>query len=650
MDIRLLGQFEVRTGDPEPLKLPTRKAEALLAMLAAKPDSRHRRDHLAGLLWPQSDSKQARGSLRQTLNLLRKALGEKGAAAVCATGDDLWLDPSSASIDTRLFETGALAATATTLEQACAHYRGDFLEGLEVEGEEFEDWRMSERMRLREIAIAAMSRLLEQHVTDGAAEKAIATGEKLLSLDPTSEAAYRSLMQAYLTQGARGGAIRQYQRCRKILRRELSVDPSPETEDLYRRITDGVAVSARLPARERPSIAIMPFDAPQGDEDIYFAQGVVDDILSELSRFRSLRVIARHSSFSAARLERSAKEIGRELGADFVLEGSIRRSDGEMRIATHLSSTDSGLHISSDRYDVPAKAVFELEDRIVRQVAGALAIRIDNEILDRAQRRSAEDLGAYDYWLQAMYHLHRDKPRGVEKARTLFQRAIAIDVNYARAYSGLALTHYNDWNCHNWDRWAECQSQAFAHARKAAELDPSDHIPHCILGQVHIYRREFELAEKHHGRSLALNPNDADCLARMAQANCQQGDPAAGIELGEAARRLNPRFPDWYVGFLGLPYMMAGRPEEAVALMEQAPDAFIDTRGFLAAAYGFLGNKAKMREHGEAFIAGFEAKIMPGQKAEPADAVRWLQQVTPFRQETDARYFRKGLKKAGLLA
>ena len=135
-----------------------------LAMLAAKPDTRHRRDHLAGVLWPQSDSKQARGSLRQTLNLLRKALGEKGAAAVCATGDDLWLDPSGASIDTQLFETGASAATAAVLEQACAHYRGDFLEGLEVEGEEFEDWRMAERMRLREIAIAAMSRLLEQHV------------------------------------------------------------------------------------------------------------------------------------------------------------------------------------------------------------------------------------------------------------------------------------------------------------------------------------------------------------------------------------------------------------------------------------------------------------------------------------------------------
>lgn len=649
MDIRLLGQFEVRTGDPEPLKLPTRKAEALLAMLAAKPETRHRRDYLAGVLWPQSDSKQARGSLRQTLNLLRKSLGEKGASAICTTGDDLWLDPSGASIDIRLFENGASAATAAALEQAVTHYRGDFLEGLEVEGEEFEDWRMAERMRLREVAIAALSRLLEQHVADGAAEKAIAAGERLLSLDSTSEAAYRSLMQAYLTQGARGGAIRQYQRCRKVLRRELSVDPSPETEDLYKRITDGVVVSAKLPARERPSIAILPFDVPQGDEDIYFAQGVVDDILSELSRFRSLRVIARHSSFSAARLGRAANEIGRELGADFVLEGSIRRSDAEMRIATHLSSTASGLHVSSDRYDVPAKAVFDLEDRIVRQVAGALAIRIDSEILDRAQRRGTEDLGAYDCWLQAMYHLHRDKPRGVEKARKFFQRAITIDANYARAYSGLALTHYNDWNCHNWDRWAECQSQAFAHARKATELDPSDHIPHCILGQVHIYRREFELAEKHHGRSLALNPNDADCLARMAQAHCQLGDPAAGIELGEAARKLNPRFPDWYVGFLGLPYLMAGRPDEAVAVMEQAPDAFIDTRGFLAAAYGFLGNKAKMREHGEAFIAGFEAKIMPGRKAENDDAVRWLQQVTPFRQETDARYFRKGLKKAGLL-
>ena len=193
-------------------------------MLAAKPDC-----GIAATIWRACFGRRATasrpGQPAANPRSLRKALGEKGAAAVCATGDDLWLDPSGASIDTRLFETGALAATAATLEQACARYRGDFLEGLEVEGEEFEDWRMSERMRLREIAIAAMSRLLEQHVTDGAAEKAIATGEKLLSLDPTSEAAYRSLMQAYLTQGARGGAIRQYQRCRKILRRELSVIP-----------------------------------------------------------------------------------------------------------------------------------------------------------------------------------------------------------------------------------------------------------------------------------------------------------------------------------------------------------------------------------------------------------------------------------------
>jgi len=650
MEIRLLGPFEARVGPSPPIKLPTRKAEALLAILAAKPATRHRRDHLAGLLWPQSDSKQARGSLRQTLNLLRKALGESGTAAVQTNGDDLWLDPAGVAIDAQMLESAVAADLPAELERACAGYRGDFLEGLEVEGEEFEDWRMGERLRLREMAIAALTRLLEHHTAGGATEKAISAGEKLLSLDPAAEAAYRSLMQAYLTQGARGGAIRQYQRCRKILRRELSVDPSAETEELYRQIVEGVAVTHRLPSRERPSIAILPFDYLADDGgDGYLAQGIVDDILSELSRFRSLRVIARHSSFAASRLRRPAQEIGRELGADFVLEGSIRRIDEQMRIATHLSNTATGLHVSSDRYDVPARAIFELEDRIVRQVAGALAIRIDHEILERAQRRHAEDLGAYDCWLRAMHHLHRDKPHGVEKARKLFRRALELDPNYARAYSGIALAYYNDWNCHAWDRWAECQTQAFEHARKAIELDPSDHIPHCILGQVHLYRREFELVEKHHGRALALNPNDADCLARMAQAQCQLGDPAAGIELGEAARKLNPRFPDWYVGFLGLPYLMAARHEEAAAVMEQAPDAFIDTRGILAAAYGFLGQKAKAREHGDAFLAGFESKIQPGKPADPAEAVRWLQQVTPFRQETDARYFRKGMKKAGLI-
>ena len=650
MQIRLLGPFEARVGEAPPLKLPTRKAEALLAILAARPATRHRRDHLAGLLWPSSDSKQARGSLRQTLNLLRKALTDSGAATPQTSGDDLWLDPKGIVIDVQALEAAVAADMPVELEQACANYRGDFLEGLEIEGEEFEDWRMGERRRLREMAIAGLSRLLDHHIAVGASDRAISVGEKLLTLDPAAESAYRMLMQAYLTQGARGGAIRQYQRCRKVLRRELSVDPSAETEELYRQIIDGVATTHKLPARERPSIAILPFDylAEDGD-DGYFAQGIVDDILSELSRFRSLRVIARHSSFAAVRQGRSADEVGRELGADFVLEGSIRRIEDQMRIATHLSSTGTGLHVSSDRYDVPARAIFEIEDRIVRQVAGALAVRIDSEILERAKRRSSEDLGAYDCWLQAMYHLPRDKPQGVLKARDLLRRAIELDPNYSRAYAGMALAYYNDWNCHAWDRWTECQTQAFEHARKAIELDPSDNVPHCILGQVHLYRREFELAEKHHGRALALNPNDADCLARMAQAHCQLGDPATGIELGEAARRLNPRFPDWYVGFLGLPYLMAARHEEAVAVMEQAPDAFIDTRGILAAAYGFLGDKAKAREHGDAFLAGFQHKILPERKAEPGDAVRWLQQVTPFRQETDARYFRKGLKKAGLI-
>ena len=423
MEIRLLGPFEARVGESRPLKLPTRKAEALLAILATKPATRHRRDHLAGLLWPGSDSKQARGSLRQTLNLLRKALSDNGAATPQTSGDDLWLDPAGIVIDVQTLESAIATDMPIELEQACASYRGDFLEGLEIDGEEFEDWRMGERRRLRDMAIGGLSRLLDHHIAVGATDRAITVGEKLLTLDPAAEGAYRMLMQAYLTQGARGGAIRQYQRCRKVLRRELSVDPSAETEELYRQIIDGVAATHKLPARERPSIAILPFDYLAEDGgDGYFAQGIVDDILSELSRFRSLRVIARHSSFAAVRQGRSADEVGRELGADFVLEGSIRRVDDQMRIATHLSSTATGLHVSSDRYDVPARAIFEIEDRIVRQVAGALAVRIDSEILERAKRRSSEDLGAYDCWLQAMYHLPRDKPHGVLKARELVGR------------------------------------------------------------------------------------------------------------------------------------------------------------------------------------------------------------------------------------
>jgi len=649
LQIRLLGQFEARGDADAPIRFPTRKAEALLAVLAANVGTRLGREHLATLLWPDSGEQQARGSLRQTLNLLRKSLQGTEVPGISSSGDELSLDPAGIEVDAQMFETAVNTASPDALERAFALYRGDFLANLDIGGEPFEEWRGQERARLREVAIAGFGRLLDLHVANGATERAVAVGERLLALDPSSEGTYRALMKAHLAQGARGSAIRQYQRCRKYLETHLDVEPEPETEALYRQIIDGSAARIQLPSRSHPSIAIVPFANLSGDlAQDYFAQGIAEDIVTELSRFRTLRVVAHNSSFAASRPGRPGREIGAELGATYVLEGSVRRSDDAVRITSQLSEVASGYHVWADRYDAPVANVFELQDRITRSVAGALAIRIDEERLRKAKQSGAENMAAYDCWLRGKDCLHRHKPAGVAQARELFQRALAIDPTYARAHAGLALAYYNDWNCHHWDRWAECQTKAYEHAWKAVELDDFDHITHSILAQVHLYRREFELSEKHLDRTFAINPNDADCLARMGQARTQLGDAAAGIQLAEAAYRLNPRYPDWYVGFTGLPYFMAARHDEAVAIMERAPDAFIDTRAFLAAAYAYLGQRAKARENAQAFLEGYARKIASGRTADSTEAMRWVLHVTPFRHDSDTTYLRKGLKKAGI--
>jgi tetratricopeptide (TPR) repeat protein len=289
-----------------------------------------------------------------------------------------------------------------------------------------------------------------------------------------------------------------------------------------------------------------------------------------------------------------------------------------------------------------------VQDRITRAVAGALALRIDEELLQKAKARPDADPAVYDCWLRGKECLHQGTPHGTADARDFFLRALEIEPGYGRAHAGLAMVYFTDWNCHDWKRWEECEQKAFDHARKAVALDDGDHVAHCVLSRVHLYRRAFEQVEKHVDRALTLNANDADCLARSAATKAQLGEAMAGIELGRLAFALNPRYPDWYVGFIGLPYLMAARHAEAVAVMERAPDAYIDTRALLAASYAYLGRAAEARIHAEAFLAGYGEKIAQGRRFDGTEAMRWLLQVTPFRLESDTAYLREGVTKAGI--
>jgi DNA-binding SARP family transcriptional activator len=233
--IQLLGGFAVHVDGEGPFSLSARKARALLAYLALPPGRAHSREKLTSLLWGDTPDGQARQAFRQTLSRLRRALGEAGSTLV-DVGDTVALSADRVTIDAVQFEAAATSGERASLEQAAALYRGDLLEGLDVEEAPFDEWRLVERERLRELALETLARLLREQTRAEEVAPAIQTALRLLALDPLQEAVHRALMQLLLGQGRRAAALQQYQACVAALQRELGVEPEEATRRLYREI------------------------------------------------------------------------------------------------------------------------------------------------------------------------------------------------------------------------------------------------------------------------------------------------------------------------------------------------------------------------------------------------------------------------------
>jgi len=651
-EIRLFGGLRVFGRDGAEAGFSTRKAAALVAVLAADPGAERSRDTLAAMLWPASGEEQARASLRQTLAQVRKVLSAAGIGEVRSDRDRLRLDASGVEIDAERVALAERDPGEERLVLAVDAYRGPFLEGVGPLEDPFDEWVRDRRRHFEQSALRSIRRLMETHAEAGRIENGIALAERGLSLDPTRESLHRALIRLHLAAGHRGEAVKVYERCRRVLHEKLGVPPAEETEALRRAILEQLPPLplGQPPARPRTaSVAVLPFDNLSDDPaQGYFADGIAEDIITELSRFRSLAVTARNSSFAYRGQGRPVREIAAELGASYVLEGSVRRAGDRLRLAAQLIDGRDETHVWADRFDVPIDGMFEVQDEITRAVVGALALNIDDAHLERARRRRPEDLAAYDLWLHGLECLRRGTADSDEEARGYFERALAIDPRFARGYAGISLSHFNEWSCQAWDRWEERERGAFDNALRALELDDGDHLVHCILGRVYGYRKEFELADKHFERSLALNPNDADCLIHIALGKVLLGRHRQAAGLAETALRLNPRHGDWYYGVAALPPFLLEDYERALEYAVRAPDVFVDARAVLAGIQARLGQHDAARNNVERFLETFREKISFGREPEPGEPVRWYFQLNPFRLESDRKRVRESLALAGL--
>jgi adenylate cyclase len=339
------------------------------------------------------------------------------------------------------------------------------------------------------------------------------------------------------------------------------------------------AKPASLPAAppltlpDKPSIVVLPFDnmsAEPGQD--YLADGIVEAITAALSRIRSFFVIARSSAFTYKGRATTARDIGRELGVAYLLEGSVQKMANRLRIIVQLIETEGGAHVWSSRYDGTMDEFFDLEDRITEQVAGALQPSVRIAEVERSRRKRPQDLGSYDYTMRAMPHVWALEKEESAKAIELLANALAIDPNYPLALSLAGWCHAQR-SVYNWaDDIAASQAMARSLAERAAAMSGDDAIILAVLGAVHTFLRNYGTARVLLERAVTLDPNAAWAWSRLGWLECYSDQAQKAIDNFERALRLSPIDPmnfNNYVG-IGSAHEIAQEYDQAVAFYRRA--------------------------------------------------------------------------------
>jgi TolB-like protein/Tfp pilus assembly protein PilF len=663
LQIDLLGGFEVRLASGQPLPLKGRKAQALVAYLALAPGEPRTRDELVALLWGDRGEEQARSSLRQSLSELRKALGGDDHSPLTAGRDAVSLSATAIEVDVAEFERLIDDGTPAALQQAAKLYRGDLLDGFSVHDPAFEDWLRDKRQHLNERACDALSKLLD-HQSVGDTEQAIATARRLLALDPLRESTHRALMRLYVGTGERTLALKQYQACRDLLAAELGVAPDPTTEQLATDIRAGAPgpqeavdnvpeprslVAEPLPLPDKPSIAVLPFTNLSGDpEQEYFVEGITEDIITDLSRFRSLFVIARNSSFTFKGQGVDIPEVGRKLGVQYVVEGSARKAGNRVRVTAQLIEAESGNHIWAERYDRDLEDVFAVQDELVRTIVSTVGGRLEFAGEKRAERLSESDLQAYECVLRANASLIRFTKEANAKARELLERAVELDSRSSGTYSLLATVHWLDWMAY----WVEDREKSLAlavdSAKKAVALDGTDSTAYARLGMCHLYHRAFDDARHCFERALMLNPNDYYALGFFGFYLTAVGEIDVALTNFDQSARINPLQPEWFNWLRGIAFFTARRYDEAIAALGPIKDSINEVRGWLTASYAGAGRLDEARAMLEEFlrVAEEDMAVFPGRKV--AAWQPFWHGAIEYKNEADFEHLYDALRKAGL--
>ncbi len=369
----------------------------------------------------------------------------------------------------------------------------------------------------------------------------------------------------------------------------------------------GLRLTSHSGQADPPSIVVLPFENISNDaRQDYLADGITEDIITDLSRLSGLMVISRATSSSFKGQKIAANVIGTDLGVQYVLKGSIQRLGGKIRVTTQLIDTRTNANTWAQRFDRDANQVFAVQDEVTHRIVEALAIKITKQESRRLQRQATVNLDAYDLFQEGR-RLSKLATKGTnEEARAVYRKAIGLDPNYGRAYGAIAYTLAFDY-LRGWtDSPNEALDRALVLARKAVALDDSTPQTHWVLGFVHLARKEYTDAEKAAAESTRIAPNFADGYGLLALINANLGKPKEAIALVNKGMRLNPYYTWEYLYILGIAHYTLGDYDAAIKALEDAQarnENVTQIKLFLAASY----IQASRRDEAEWAIVKLEA-------------------------------------------
>ena len=588
LKLRLSGSFAALGADGAKLDISVRN-QALLAFLIEGRRGLATRADIAALIWPDREDVQARASLRQELSGLRRVL------------PDGVLDTDRTTV----------SVTLDAIELLPPDDARPFLDGLSLRSEPFEEWLRQARARdpAGRIgqALDAASQALAKDPAQAASEAA-----RALSLDPSSEPAIRLLMSAEAAQANRTAALSAYEAFQSRLADDLGAEPEAETRDLAKRIRSGAPAPASKTDQppttsKNPTLAVLAFDELGAPQDDMFADGVVEEITGALSRIREFDVIARQSAFALRGQGFGHGEVASRLGADYLVEGSVRRSGDRVRIAVQLVSGAEGRTLWSERFDDRMDDLFDLQDRIAAQVAGQIAPSLRLAEIARADSRPPENRTAYELMLTALPHFWSHRKASNSRAIALFDEALKRDPKYVPALAYKA--------------WAACQlpsymwsenpkadhAQALELADAAAPL-AGDHAPTlvAISAAYSMSGNDPERAQHYAERALAIDPNNAWGRMRRAYAFHYKGAQEDALREFDEAERLSPLDPFHFnIHFgRGAAYRQMGDYETAIRElnlgMQENPNVKWGYR-VLVGTFALAGMHSEARDAARAF-------------------------------------------------